>query len=77
MGSLAGPVTPKLRVKAAWLLLVGSVVAMLANVGLFLADVITTDDLILVTLVLSWLAITFTALDILSTSDVRKEQEER
>lgn len=57
-------------------MLVGSLVAGTVNVILFLAKVITTDDLILITLVLSWFAITITAADLLATTDVRKVEED-
>lgn len=66
---------PKTRVKAAWALFYLSLIAMIINVVLFLAHIINEADLILVTLILSWLAITLTAIDILVTTDVRKEQD--
>lgn len=66
---------PKNRVKAALWLLFGSLVMMVINVGLYLFGIIDEAMLILITLILSWLAITLTALDILLTTDVRKEQK--
>lgn len=59
----------------AWYLLVGSVVAMVANVALYVYKVIDQSDLILITLILSWLAITITCADVVFTADVRVTQE--
>lgn len=53
-----------------WSLLLGTV-----NVVLYLIGVIGVDDLILVTLVLSWLALTITAGDIVVGTDTRVEVE--
>lgn len=64
----------KNRIKYAWWLLWGSIVLMVVNVALYLFSVIDENMLILITLILSWLAITLTALDILSTQDVRHNQ---
>lgn len=55
--------------------LIASVVAAVANVVLYLVGVIDSKALILVTLVLSWLALTITAADLLMTTDVRGEQD--
>lgn len=46
------------------------------NVGLYVAGVITESHLILVTLVLSWLALTLTFADLVATTDVRAEGED-
>ncbi len=66
---------PKTRIKYAWVLLIFSVIGMFVNVALYLLKIIDENMLILVTLILSWLAITLTSLDVLVSSDVRKEQE--
>jgi hypothetical protein len=47
---------------------------MAANTIAYLLHWIDENMLILITLILSWLAITLTCADILSTSDVRKQQ---
>ena len=62
---------PKTRIKYAWGLLVFSVIGMIVNVTLYLLNVIDEKMLLLITLILSWLAITFTALDVVISSDVR------
>lgn len=62
---------PHNRLKAAKWLLVSSVVLMVINVALYVLHVIDEADLILITLVLSWLAITITAADVVATTDVR------
>lgn len=54
-------------------MLLWSVVLGAINVGLYVAGVIGVDDLILVTLILSWLALTITAFDIVVGTDVRVE----
>lgn len=54
-------------------LLVWSVVAAAINVVLYVTGVIDESHLIFVTLVLSWLAITFTGADLIATTDVREE----
>jgi len=61
---------------ARWLLIVTLVVTPI-NVLLYRpSHLIDEDDLILITLVLSWFAITLTAVDVLFTADVRQEQDE-
>lgn len=67
---------PEGRRRAAVQMLVWSLVAMVINVGLYLGSVITETHLILITLILSWLAITLTAADIIVGTDVRAEVEE-
>lgn len=52
-------------------ILVWSFVLMLINVGLYVGGVIDQTALILVTLILSWLAITLTAVDVVCSTDVR------
>jgi hypothetical protein len=56
-------------------LLVWSAVACAVNVVLYVAGIIDENHLILVTLILSWLAITFTAADLVQTTDVRAEED--
>lgn len=64
---------PESRRVAAVRLLIWSVILMVINVGLYVASVIDEADLILITLILSWLAITITAMDVVATTDVREE----
>jgi hypothetical protein len=64
---------PSQRRRASVHLLVWSMVLGLINVILYVVGVINVDHLILVTLVLSWLAITITAMDLVATTDVREE----
>ena len=66
---------PRARRRMALHCLVWSIVLMVINVGLYVAGVIDESHLILVTLILSWLAITFTAADLVATTDVREEEE--
>ncbi len=66
---------PKTRIKYAWGLLIFSMVGMFINVALYLLKIIDENMLLLVTLILSWLAITLTALDIVATADVRNQEE--
>jgi hypothetical protein len=64
--------SPALRVKAAKWLLIGSVFGMVANVLAYRPfHLIDENMLLLITLILSWLAITLTAADILATTDTR------
>jgi hypothetical protein len=67
---------PEHRRAAAWWLVIGSLVLATANVYLYLVGIFDEADMIFVTLILSWLAITLTAADILATSDVRVKEEE-
>lgn len=62
---------PGQRRRTAIHLLIWSVVLMAANVTLYIVGVLDQPALILVTLILSWLAITITAVDIVATTDVR------
>lgn len=55
--------------------LVWSVIAMIANVAAYLTHIIDETTLILITLILSWLAITITAADLVQTTDVRQAEE--
>lgn len=66
---------PKNRVKAALWTLFASVVLMIINVTLYLLGLIDEAMLILITLILSWLAITLNMLNIVATADVRKETD--
>jgi hypothetical protein len=68
--------SPGGRRRAAVQTFVWSVVLMVVNSALYIAGIIDESDLIFVTLVLSWLAITFTAADLVATTDVRKAEEE-
>lgn len=65
------PLSPVVRLRLSWLTLILSVAGMLLSF-VFLRG----DPIFVATLALSWLAITFTCVDILSTSDVRATQEE-
>lgn len=67
-------ISTKKRIRYAKYMLYGSIVLMVINVALYLMGILNDSNLILVTLILSWLAITLTALDILSTQDVRDKQ---
>lgn len=62
--------SPKTRVRLAWVLLAASIV------GWPLSALTIAQGEPPVVLGLSWLAITLTALDILSTQDVRKNQDD-
>jgi hypothetical protein len=64
------PLSPVVRLRLSWVTLLLSVVGMLLSF-VFLRG----EPIFVLTLALSWLAITFTAADILSTSDVRAQQE--
>lgn len=66
---------PATRRRIAIHMLVWSIVCMVINVALYVVDVIDEADLILVTLMLSWLALTITAADLVATTDVREESE--
>lgn len=68
-------IDPSKRRKAAlWLLLISFVLGHI-NMGAFLAGWIDPELMDAITNYLSWLAITFTALDVLVTTDVRTEVE--
>jgi hypothetical protein len=62
-------VSPHLRVRCAWVLVVASIVGWPASAIWWAKD---EPQFVLG---LSWLAITLTAVDVLFTSDVRKEQD--
>lgn len=68
---------PKLRVRMAWALLICTLIGWPATHILILitkpAELASWTGHLL--LAISWLAITFTALDIIATTDVRKEQD--
>lgn len=64
------PLSPEVRLRLSWTTLILSVAGMLLSLV-----VLRGEPMLTLTLALSWLAITFTAADILSTSDVRKQQE--
>jgi hypothetical protein len=67
---------PASRRRCAVHILVWSLIAGMVNVVLFALNVITVDQLILITLILSWLAIAITAADLVATTDVREEADE-
>lgn len=64
---------PASRRRASVHVLFWSVLAGFLNVLLYVTGIITVDHLILITLILSWLAITITAADLIATTDVREE----
>jgi putative Ca2+/H+ antiporter (TMEM165/GDT1 family) len=64
------------RVRLAWWLLVGSSVGMAVCLALWVGDLISDRAMLGITLALSWLALIFTALDIVSTQDVRRQQDD-
>ena len=64
---------PASRRRYAVHILFWSVIAGLVNVVLYIVGVINVNHLILITLILSWLAITITAADLVATTDVREE----
>jgi hypothetical protein len=65
--------SPASRRRWAVHILVWSLIAGIVNVVLFAVGLVTVDHLILITLMLSWLAITITAADLVATTDVREE----
>jgi len=65
--------SPRSRRRVAVQTLLWSVWLMVVNVALYVAGIFNDSNLILVTLILSWLAITFTAADLVATTDVREE----
>jgi hypothetical protein len=50
-------------------------VGMIINVALYLFKVIGEPELILVTLVLSWVALQFTCIDMVATTTLNKEAD--
>ena len=64
------PLSPVVRLRLSWVTLLLSVAGMLLSLA-FLHG----EPIFVLTLALSWLALTLTAADILSTSDVRSKQE--
>lgn len=67
---------PGQRRRLAIHVLLWSVVAMLTNDALYGAGIITNGTNIVITMNLSWLALTITAADLVSTTDVRTEVED-
>lgn len=65
------PLSPVVRLRLAWVTLLLSAVGTVAS-ALFL---FAAEPIFVLTLALSFLALTFTAADILSTADVRAQQE--
>jgi hypothetical protein len=68
--------SPTKRRRLAVHTLIWSVALGIINVALYVASIITVDHLILITLALSWLAITITAADLVATTDVRETTDE-
>ena len=66
---------PVKRRRLAIHMLIWSVVAMVVNVVGYVTGLIDQAGLILITLILSWLAITITAADLVATTDVREAEE--
>ena len=66
---------PAKRRRLAIHMLIWSVVAMIVNVVGDVTGLISQAGLILITLILSWLAITITAADLVATTDVREAEE--
>jgi hypothetical protein len=66
---------PDQRRRTAIHLLIWSLVLMTVNVTLYLVGILDQRALILVTLILSWIAITITAIDIVATTDVRANED--
>ncbi|MBI5087728.1 MAG: hypothetical protein HZB15_02340 [Actinobacteria bacterium] len=64
---------PARRRRLAIHVLIWSVVAMAVNVSAYVLGLMDEGTLILITLILSWLAITITAADLVATTDVREE----
>jgi uncharacterized membrane protein YfcA len=62
--------SPRNRVRFAWVLLIGSLI------GWPLTALTVAQDEPQIVLALSWLAITLTALNIILTADVRNEQDD-
>lgn len=68
---------PRHRIKLAWALLIGSLIGWPAtHVLMVVTDPPEQSWVFHVLLAISWLAITLTALDLVATTDVRKEQDE-
>jgi len=65
---------PAKRRRIAIHMLIWSVVAMVVNVVGYVTGLISQSGLILITLILSWLAITITAADLVATTDVREAE---
>jgi hypothetical protein len=66
---------PAKRRRAAVEVLGWSVVLMFVNVALYVFRVIDESMLILITLILSWLALVISAADVVATNDVREEAD--
>ncbi len=67
---------PSARRRASVHVLFWSVIAAILNVLLYVVGIIDQNTLILITLILSWFAITITAADLIATTDVREEAVE-
>jgi len=66
----------RFRLYFAWTILILSLVGGSYHIYMYQTDQLSTRELVFHTLILSWLAITFTCYDILTTTDVRKQQED-
>ncbi len=64
------PLSPVVRLRLSWVTLILSFAGMVLSL-VFLRG----EPIFVLTLALSWLALTLTAADILSTADVRKQQD--
>jgi hypothetical protein len=64
------PLSPVVRLRLAWAVLFVSLLGLVLSL-VFLRG----EPMLTVTLALSWLALVWTSWDILSTADVRKQQE--
>lgn len=65
----------KVFIRTSYWMMAVSVVGMVVNVALYLIKIITVADLILVTLVLSWLALMFSAYGNVISAQVNKKVE--
>lgn len=68
-------IPPRRRRRIAIQIFFWSAVALVVNLTLYLMRIVDQAFMIVVTLVLSWLAITITAADLVATTDVREETE--
>jgi hypothetical protein len=68
------PISPRDRLRISWIVVVLTILGWLTTSALFIADhgFVLFEQVINA---ISWWALTYTALDLLATSDVRAEQE--
>jgi uncharacterized membrane protein YfcA len=67
---------PHLRIRLAWILLIGSLLGWPATHVLILTDPPENSWVFHVLLAISFFSLIFTAIDILATTDVRRTQDE-